>query len=67
MGVAPVMIELINAISGVTFETAWKKRVKGNYGRTTVHYLAKNDLLRNKKAAGRPQDLADIAELKGIL
>lgn len=66
MGVSPVMIELINAISGVSFETAWKNRVKGEYGRTKVFYLSKPDLLKNKSASGRPQDLADVAELKSL-
>jgi hypothetical protein len=66
MGVSPVMIELINNISGVTFETAWKNRIESTYGNIKVSYLSKPDLLKNKKAAGRPQDLADIAELKNI-
>ncbi len=66
IGVAPVMIELINAISGVSFETAWKNRVRGKYGTTTVYYLSRPDLLRNKKASGRPCDLLDVDELKRI-
>ncbi len=66
MGVAPVMIELINAVSGLSFESAWKNKVKGEYGGTKVYYLSKSDLLKNKKASGRPQDVADIAELKRL-
>jgi len=66
MGVAPVMIELINAISGVSFETAWKNRITGRYGKTDVYYLSKSDLLKNKKASGRPRDLLDIDELKRV-
>jgi hypothetical protein len=66
MGVSPVMIELINAISGVSFKTAWKNRVSGEYGKTRVWYLSKQDLLKNKKASGRHQDIADVAELKSI-
>jgi hypothetical protein len=66
MGVSPVMIELINVISGVSFETAWKNRIKGKYGKVTASYLSKSDLLKNKKASGRPQDIADIAELKSL-
>jgi hypothetical protein len=66
MGVSPVMIELINVISGVSFKTAWKNRATGVYGKTKVLYISKPDLLKNKKASGRPQDLADLAELKKI-
>ena len=59
IGVSPVMIELINVISGVSFETAWKNRISGRYGKTTVLYMSKPDLLKNKKASGRPRDLID--------
>jgi len=61
---SPVMIELVNVISGVSFKTAWKNRVTGVYGKTKVFYLSKPDLLKNKKAAGRPRDILDVAELK---
>jgi hypothetical protein len=30
-----------------------------------VPYLGKDDLLTAKKVAGRPQDVADLAELRG--
>jgi hypothetical protein len=66
MGVLPVMIELINVISGVSFKTAWKNRVTGVYGKTKVLYLSKPDLLKNKKASGRPRDLIDVDELKRV-
>jgi hypothetical protein len=66
MGVSPVMIELINVISGVSFETAWENRIKGKYGNVNAWYLSKPDLLKNKKTSGRPQDIADIAELKNL-
>ena len=64
MGASPSMIELINKISGVSFESAWKNRVRGKYDRTTVYYLSKPDLLRNKKASGRPKDLVDVEQLE---
>jgi hypothetical protein len=66
MGVSPVMIELINAISGVSFKTAWTNRVAGVYGKTKVWYLSKPDLMKNKKASGRPRDIADVEELKRV-
>jgi hypothetical protein len=66
MGVLPVMIELINTISGVSFKTAWKNRVAGMYGKAKVNYLSKRDLVKNKKASGRPRDLIDVEELKRV-
>ena len=66
MGVSPVMIELINVISGVSFKTAWENKVAGVYGKTKIFYLCKPDLLKNKKASGRPRDIADVEELKRV-
>jgi hypothetical protein len=66
MGVSPVLIELINAVSGITFDQIWKNKVSGEYGSVNVFYISLNDLLINKKASGRPQDIADIAELKSL-
>jgi hypothetical protein len=63
MGSPPMMIELINAVGGVTFEEIWKNKVSGHYGNVSVFFLSKNDLLKSKKAAGRPQDIRDLEEL----
>lgn len=60
LGVAPNRIDLLTSIDGVTFEEAWGGRVAGHFGREPVSYLGRVEFLRNKRAAGRPQDLADI-------
>jgi hypothetical protein len=65
IGTPPLMIELINAVGGVTFEEIWEKRVSGHYGEIPVSFISREDLLKSKKAAGRPQDLRDIEELGG--
>lgn len=65
MGVPPVQIELINTISGLAFDEVWERRVEDLYGDVPVFYISLQDLLRNKKAAGRPKDLADFDELGG--
>jgi hypothetical protein len=65
IGTPPLMIELINAIGGVTFEEVWGHKISGHYGDVQVYFLSREDLLRSKKAAGRPQDLRDIEELNG--
>jgi len=65
MGVSPIRIELMNAISGRSFEEVWERRVEGTYGAVPVAYISLEDLLANKRAAGRPRDLADIEELGG--
>ena len=63
MGSPPMMIELINAIGGVTFEEIWQNKVSGHYGDAPVFFISKSDLLKSKKAAGRPQDIRDLEEL----
>ena len=65
VGVPPVRIELINTISGVTFEEAWGRRIIDEYGDTRVAFISRKDLLSNKRAAGRPKDLNDFDQLGG--
>jgi hypothetical protein len=63
LGLPPTRIELLNKISGVTFDEVWRRRVKGRYGNVPVCFISRRDLIANKKAAGRPKDLADVDEL----
>jgi Nucleotidyl transferase of unknown function (DUF2204) len=60
LGVAPNRIDLLTAIDGVTFEEAWSGRVAGRFGAQMVYYLGRQEFIKNKRAAGRPQDLADL-------
>ena len=60
MGVPPVQIHVMSAISGVEWEDAWADRVEGPLGTHTVPFLGRATFVRNKRAAGRPKDLADI-------
>ena len=63
MGVEPVQIHVMSAISGVTWDDAWRDRVLGPCGHHEVAFLSRETFLRNKRAAGRPKDLADIDAL----
>ena len=60
LGYPPVRIDILTSISGVDFEEAWKRRVAGKYGRIAVWFIAKEDLLTSKRAAGRKKDILDI-------
>jgi hypothetical protein len=64
MGVPPVQIHLMSAISGVEWDEVWSDRVEGVLGRSRVSFLGRETFLRNKRAAGRPKDLADIDALE---
>lgn len=63
IGVPPVRIELLNEISGVTQDEAWSHRVPGTYEKLKVSFISLDDLIRNKRAAGRAKDLRDLEEL----
>jgi len=63
MGVEPVQIHVMSAISGVSWEEAWRDRIVGPCGRHQVAFLGRETFLRNKRAAARPKDLADIDAL----
>ncbi len=65
IGVAPNRIDLITTIGGVTFGEAWPRRISVELWGQLVPVIGREDLIRNKRAAGRPRDLADVAELEG--
>ncbi|MFA4945170.1 MAG: nucleotidyl transferase AbiEii/AbiGii toxin family protein [Lentisphaeria bacterium] len=62
-GVAPVRIDLLNQIDGVTFAEARPNRIRGKYGDVKVTFIGLTDLLRNKRATPRLKDKADVEEL----
>ncbi len=64
MGVPPVQIHVMSAISGVDWNEAWSERAEGPLGRHSVPFLGREAFLRNKRAAGRPKDVADIDALE---
>jgi predicted nucleotidyltransferase len=63
IGVPPLRLEVMNAISGVTFDTCFDQRVEETIDGLRVCFIDRESLLVNKRAAGRPKDLADIDAL----
>ena len=61
IGVAPVRIDVLTEIDGVEFDAAWAERVVFDFDGLVVPVLSRKHLLINKKASGRPKDLADAA------
>ncbi len=64
MGVPPVQIHVMSTISGVNWDEVWADRLEGPLGRHRVAFLGRDTFLRNKRAAARPKDLADIDALQ---
>src|SRR5262249_50123401 len=46
------------------FDRAWARRSKGEFFGVPVGYLSIEDMLRTKRAAGRPKDAGDVAWLE---
>jgi len=66
LGYEPLRIDLITSLDGVAFEEVWKSKKAGFYGKEKVFYIGLKELIKNKKATGRKQDLADLEVLKKI-
>lgn len=64
IGVDPVRIDLLTSISGVEFEAAWANRLTIEQEGMPLPFLGRADLVRTKRAAGRPQDLLDADALE---
>lgn len=64
MGVEPVQIHVMSQIDGVTWEEVWASRALGPFGNHQVPFIGRDAFLRNKRAAGRPKDLADVEALR---
>jgi len=54
----------MTAIDGVSFTEAWASRVEGAYGSARVPFIGYEALVKNKTAAARHQDLADLETLR---
>lgn len=65
VGLPPRRIDLLTSIDGVEFADAWESRLVTRIADCPVPFLPREELLRNKRAAGRPKDLLDIELLEG--
>lgn len=66
IGLPPRRIDVLTQISGLSFDEAWASRVASELEGRTVNFIGRAALLKNKEAAGRPQDIADAVRLRRI-
>ena len=65
LGRKPYRIDVLTALSGVTFSPCWKRRsVITLRAGDEVPVIGRDDLIANKRAAGRPKDLEDARTLE---
>jgi hypothetical protein len=65
IGVPPCRIDILTDITGVTFDEAWPERLIADVEGRPLPFIGRAALLANKRAAGRPKDLGDLASLEG--
>ena len=65
IGQPPARVDILQRIDGLTFDEAWQNRIEGLLdGQVKVNVISKDDLIRNKLASGREQDLLDAKKLR---
>ena len=67
LGIEPNAIDLMNFLTGVSFDEAWAGRVEGNVVGVVAPIIGLAEYRKTKQAVGRAKDLADLALLKEIL
>lgn len=53
-------------MKGINFEDAWKNKVRAKFGDTFAYFASLDDLIKMKRAAGRPKDREDLKYLKKL-
>jgi predicted nucleotidyltransferase len=66
LGYPPLRIDVTTHCEGLAFAEAWEKRVVGRYDDVEVFFLSLDDLIKNKTATGRDQDLIDAKKLRQV-
>lgn len=64
IGIAPVRIDILTQISGLRFPEAWQNRVEDVVFGIPVNFISLDDLIANKRAAGRSSDLEHLEQIQ---
>jgi hypothetical protein len=64
LGYPPNRIDLLTTLTGVDFAACFESRAVIHVDDIAVNFIDLDNLRRNKRSAGRPQDLADLDNLK---
>lgn len=65
IGQPPNRIDILQQVDGITFDEAWPNRIEGKIdGEVPAPVISREDLIRNKLASGREQDLLDVKVLR---
>ncbi len=63
IGVAPIRVDILMDVPGLSFKSAWKNRVEVQFEDESVHMISRQDLITSKGALRRLQDRIDYRNL----
>jgi SOS-response transcriptional repressor LexA len=66
LGYEPVRIDIVTSIDGCTFEEVWQNKVIGEFADVKAYFIGLGELMKNKEASGRPQDIVDLETLRRL-
>ncbi|GAC1305546.1 MAG: nucleotidyl transferase AbiEii/AbiGii toxin family protein [Mucilaginibacter sp.] len=66
IGYPPLRIDILNEIDGVDFKEAYINKLIIDIEGLPVNYIGLDDLIKNKQASGRQQDISDINTLNKL-
>ena len=66
LGRKPQRIDILTSIDGVTFGEVWRGRVALAFDHGELFVIGREALLANKRASGRPKDLADVDAIERL-
>jgi hypothetical protein len=65
IGQPPTRVDILQHMDGISFDQAWENRIEGLVdGEIRTSVISKNDLIQNKLASGREQDILDVKKLR---
>src|SRR3984885_14531838 len=65
IGQPPGRVDILQHIDGISFDQAWENRIEGLVdGEVLTLVISKDDLIQNKLASGREQDILDVKKLR---
>jgi hypothetical protein len=62
-GIPPLRVDVLNRLKGANFAAAWETRKRFTISGVGCWYVDKKTLIKLKRAAGLPQDKADLERL----
>ncbi len=64
IGQPPARVDILTGVEKLDFESCWTRKKDTTFGGVPIQLLHIDDLITNKRAVGRPQDLVDLEWLE---